>query len=99
MSGSLTSGLDSNSNGFIDLSQIDTDSDGINDFEDLCQGYNDNEDNNSNLIPDGCENISNTNDKESFDENTQLISPLNISIIGIVAAVFIGIILRKKLSG
>ena len=94
---SLTNGLDSNSNG-CDLSQIDTDSDGINDFEDLCQGYDDNEDNNSNQIPDGCENMSNTNDKESFDENTQLISPLNILIIGIVA-IFVGIILRRKLSG
>ena len=94
---SLNNGLASNSNG-CDLSQIDTDNDGINDFEDLCQGYDDNEDNNSNQIPDGCDYVSNTNGKESLDENTELISPLNVSII-VIVAILTGLFIRRKSSG
>ena len=36
-------------------SQLDTDNDGISDFEDKCTGYDDNIDDNFNQIPDGCE--------------------------------------------
>jgi hypothetical protein len=35
--------------------QVDTDNDGINDQEDVCEGFNDNNDSNQNGIPDDCE--------------------------------------------
>ena len=80
------------------MTQIDTDGDGISDYEDLCQGYNDNQDNNSNQIPDGCDDELNAVEKVSLDKDTPFISPLNISII-VCLFILVGLVVRRKLSG
>jgi hypothetical protein len=93
---SSINGLESNLNG-CDLSQIDTDDDGISDFEDKCEGYDDNVDNNSNQIPDGCEANSNIVEKAELDDSIEIFSPFSISIM-VSILLLSRFLLRGKLS-
>lgn len=93
---SSINGLESNLNG-CDLSQIDTDDDGISDFEDKCEGYDDNVDNNSNQIPDGCEANSNIVEKAELDDRIEILSPFSISIM-VSILLLSRFLLRGKLS-
>ena len=93
---SSINGLESNLNG-CDLSQIDTDDDGISDFEDKCEGYDDNVDNNSNQIPDGCEANSNIVQKAELDDRIEILSPFSISIM-VSILLLSRFLLRGKLS-
>ena len=91
---SQSNDLESNLDG-CDLFQIDSDDDGINDYEDRCQGYDDKVDNNSNEIPDGCEEVSEVTEEENLEQTTKLISPLNVSI-AVFSLILFGVLLRRK---
>ena len=75
--------------------QIDSDDDGINDYEDRCQGFDDKVDNNSNQIPDGCEEVSEVTEEENLEKTNKLISPLNVSI-AVFSLILFGLLLRRK---
>ena len=44
----------------------------INDYEDRCQGFDDKFDNNSNQIPDGCEEVSEVTEEENLEKTTRV---------------------------
>ena len=75
--------------------QIDSDNDGINDYEDKCQGYDDKVDNNSNQIPDECEEVSEVTEDETLEKDTPLLSPLYVSIV-MFTVIFLTLLLRRK---
>ena len=79
------------------LSQTDSDMDGISDYEDKCEGYNDSVDENSNLIPDGCESFDDKRDDSNITETaskgTQSVYYVSL---GVIIALFGLLIVRRS---
>ena len=71
--------------------------DGISDYEDKCEGYNDSVDENSNLIPDGCES---SDDKRDDSNITETASKGTQSVyyvsLGVIIALFGLLIVRRS---